>query len=126
MKKIPLSKKGKHKGKYFALVDNEDFEYLNQFNWCIQKRYNGYFARSKLGGLYGLSKTISMHRFLTQCLPNKVIDHINHNTLDNTRKNLRICYQSENIKNQKLNSKNTSGFKGVWWRKDYKKWVSTY
>ena len=47
-----------------------------------------------------------------------VVDHINGDTLDNTRGNLRICSQGENVLNKRFMSNNTSGFIGVSYKKD--------
>ena len=47
-----------------------------------------------------------------------VVDHINGDTLDNTRCNLRICSQGENVLNKRFMSNNTSGFIGVSYKKD--------
>ena len=52
-----------------------------------------------------------------------VTDHINGDGLDNRRGNLRICTQVENRSNSTRNKNNTSGYKGVMWRKKARKWV---
>lgn len=50
------------------------------------------------------------------------VDHINGDPSDNRKCNLRICTHSENLKNQKKNSRNTSGYKGVRWEESKKRW----
>ena len=93
-----------------ALVDDNDFEWLNKFKWYFG--WNGYAIRSVKGG----NKKVSMHRtiLLTSC-DNKGIqvDHINRNKLDNRRANLRKCSLIENRFNQSKGRNNTSSFKGV-------------
>jgi hypothetical protein len=51
-------------------------------------------------------------------------DHRDGNGLNNQRHNLRICTAKENGRNQRINSVNTSGYKGVSWKKDQHKWLS--
>jgi len=52
-----------------------------------------------------------------------VVDHINGNTRDNRRSNLRVCSQAENVCNKHFMSNNTSGFVGVMWDKQRKRWA---
>lgn len=54
----------------------------------------------------------------------KVVDHINRNTLDNRKSNLRIVTVFENNQNIGMNSRNTSGVKGVFYDKRRSKWVA--
>lgn len=86
----------------FVWVDDIDFEYLNQFNWI--NNGNGYYKRY---GDYknGKQENIYLHREITQAPPNMVVDHIDGNKKNNTRANLRICTQSENLKNSKSRGK---------------------
>lgn len=69
-------------------------------------------------------KHVYFHRLIMGSPDNLCVDHINGNILDNRRENLRICTNAENIRNQKRNITNTSGYKGVSWNKRYGKWVA--
>ena len=53
-----------------------------------------------------------------------VVDHINHDTYDNRKKNLRVITQSQNIMNSKLQKNNKSGISGVYFDDDYKRWMA--
>lgn len=112
-KKIELSQNK------FALVDDEDYKQLSQWNWCA-KECNGKFYAVRRKPIAGT--LIRMHRQILDAPNSKEVDHINRNTLDNRKSNLRICTHKQNLRNQKVSSANTSGFKGVSWRKDIEKW----
>ena len=104
-----------------ALVDDEDFEYLNQFKWHIYKQNrNNFYARTVI---YQNKKRIGivMHRLLLKC-EGKIIDHISGDGLDNRKSNIRCCTKSENPINRRININNHSGYKGVSWFKVVKKW----
>lgn len=108
-----------------ALVDDEDFEYLNQWKWCAHLVYGSlYYAVRRLHGVeVGLGNNrimVRMHRVIMNPPPGLVIDHINHNGLDNRRVNLRICTRREN--HQNMVHKNRTGFVGVY--KNYNKYYS--
>ncbi len=117
MKYIPLTKG------LFALVDDEDYEWLSQIKWQAHKDYNTkdtYYAYRKHPEK---NSTQAMHRIILGISdPTVLIDHRNGNTLDNQKHNLRICSHRENMRNQKRNTLNTSGFKGVGYRKDSGLW----
>jgi hypothetical protein len=108
-KSIPLTQ-----GK-FALVDDEDFDKLNQHKW---QYHLGYAIRRVLG------KTIYMHNEVIGRKDGFEVDHISRKTLDNRRKNLRHATKAQNGINRGPNKNNTSGFKGVSWSKDKNKWDS--
>lgn len=102
MKKIKLTQN------QYALVDNEDFERLDKFKWHIKKQSNSsYAARTKN------NKTLRMHRIITDCPKDMVVDHINGDGLDNRKENLRVCTRKENSMNRKLNKNNSLNYKGV-------------
>ena len=54
----------------------------------------------------------------------KIIDHIDGNPSNNNLDNLREASHAENMRNSKIPTSNSSGFKGVYWCKTYKKWIS--
>lgn len=112
--KIPLSRKGFAKQDY-ALIDLEDYSRVSNFKWYFTDRY----IRAVMYG-----NTISLHRFILNYFGTKDVDHINGNTLDNRKANLRICSHSRNIINSKKRKDNTSGITGVYWDKTNKKWVA--
>ena len=101
---IPLTR-GLH-----ALVDAEDYEWLNQYQWyaAISNRGIFYARRNSPDGV------VSMHRLIMQAPEGMVVDHINGNGLDNRRCNLRICTQYENALNSRPRADAKSRFKGVY------------
>jgi hypothetical protein len=112
MKQIALN--GKHgKGK-FALVDDGDYEELMKYRWHLHSR--GY-ACTDLN-----KKRIYMHRLIMNPKKGYVIDHINHDKLDNRKCNLRTCTQSQNMMNSRVQKKTASIYKGVSFCKG--KWMS--
>ena len=88
----------------FALVDDRDFDFLNQYNWRLGTK--GY-AETKIN-----RSTIGMHRLLLDITTKGIeTDHIDHNKLNNQRVNLRACTISQNQHNRKPRGK--SRFLGV-------------
>ncbi len=106
MKKIRLH--GKYAiGKYkYALVDNEDYDFINQWKWYPKKSNTKIYAIRNIK-YRNKNITIRMHRLILGIeiqnqKNNNDVDHINRNSLDNRKFNLRVVNRSENIKNQKL------------------------
>lgn len=108
MKEILLSKKGKNKLKLVTLVDDEDFEYLNQWNWCsMNNRYTNYVMRT-------VRKTnIFMHRVIMNTPPDMQTDHRDRNGLNNQKHNLRNCTSQQNNINRGPVKNKSSLYKGV-------------
>ena len=109
MKEIELSKKGKkNKGKYIALVDDDLFDEVNQYDWCYQSA--GYARNSKMN--------IFLHRFIWNLkfgdIPTGLeVEHIDRNKLNCCLSNLRLATRSENMCNIGKYKNNCSGFKGI-------------
>jgi len=107
---------------YFAIVDADDYERLNRYKWHVGVYPNNRVYPSRWSVVK--SKRIRMHKDILTPVRGFVIDHINGNTLDNRKDNLRICTHSQNLTNVGKKSNNTSGYKGVSWNKSHGKWQS--
>jgi hypothetical protein len=96
-----------------AIVDDDDFEHLNQLKWNATKVKSGkYYARHCVW-VDKKVKAVLMHRLIMNCPKNMCIDHINHNELDNQKTNLRICTHAENKRNR--SAFGVSKYLGVSW-----------
>ena len=115
MKLIPLTQD------QFAMVDDEDFEKVNELKWRAIK--DGRLSTIKFYALSGryikkIQQQIRMHSYIIGMAPfGMMIDHINGNGLDNTRCNLRFATRSQNGANSIKCKNKTSRFKGVCWNK---------
>ena len=117
MKEIQLTQ-----GK-IAIVDDDDFENYGHFSWYAYNGHRNFYARRNLRLDENTRTSIVLHREIMKPGPGFWVDHINHNTLDNRRSNLRICTPQQSAMNHDpLKFKTTSGFPGVTWDKDRKKW----
>jgi hypothetical protein len=98
------------KGK-FALVDEEDFEWLNQYKW---RYHNGGYA-SRDVRVNGKRTTQRMHRLIIglETSNDLQVDHIDGDGLNNCKENLRLCTCKENPRNQKRYITNITGYRGV-------------
>ena len=106
-----------------ALVDDEDFEYLNQWKWQANKKKSKKFYAWRGKKIDGRYRMIYLHRFLLKLTDKKIfVDHVNMDTLDNRKENLRICTHSQNQMNTNKNSRNSLGYKGI----TYDKRVNRY
>ena len=109
----------------FAIVDDEDFDFLNQQKWHYG--YGGYACRKKyLGKTNNAYKyeLIYMHRFINQTPVGLDTDHIDRNKLNNQRNNLRSVTSSANRINRGLRKDNKTGVTGVRLDKKNKAWVA--
>lgn len=103
-------------GKY-AIVSLEDYEKLNLNKWRLKISGSALYAvRIEKG------KTIYMHNQIMQPPQGFVVDHKNHNGLDNSRQNLQLATPSQNNYNRRKKTGAGSKYKGVCRRKDTGKW----
>lgn len=104
-----------------AIVDQQDWECLSKCKWYA--KWNP-VTRSFYAYRQDKKKTTAMHRVIMEATGRVLVDHRNHNTLDNRRENLRVCTSAQNLWNQGKRKKNTSGYKGVSWNRNSKKWIA--
>ena len=109
---LPLTR-----GRY-TLIDFDDLVKVQNYKWHLNSKRSPYAVRST----WAPRTKVYLHRFLLD-EPNGVVDHINGDTLDNRRSNLRVVSQVENSTNRsRLSTRNTSGITGLSWDKRYKYW----
>jgi hypothetical protein len=99
-----------------ALMDSKYYDLIKNYKWSLG---TDNYIISKPG-----RKSFKIHRLITNAPRGMVVDHINHNPLDNRLENLRVCTNQENMRNRGLVSNNTSGYTGVCWVKASCKWIA--
>lgn len=113
-------------GEKICLIDKEDLNKILEFSTVKLKyeRSNNSFYAVFQTWKNNKPSNIPLHRFIINAPKNLEVDHINHNTLDNRKSNLRLATKAENAQNKiKAQSNNkTSGIRGVSWKKDRQKW----
>ena len=117
MKKIALSG-----GKKYALVDNKDYEWLNQWIWGIDESRQTFYAVRSATLAGGKRKDTRMHRLIIEATEGEICDHKNGDGLDNRRCNLRKCTAAENARNRR--PAKHKKYKGVHWKKQNQRWTA--
>jgi len=116
MRTIPLTQ-----GKC-ALVDDADYDRVNQFKWCAAKHKNTFYAVTGIRRLDGVKALLYMHNFLL----GGPTDHVAPNSgLDNRQINIRLATNQQNqraFQAKRLNC--TSNYRGVTWNKSKSKWAA--
>jgi len=109
MQKIRLNRKK------FALVDDADFNWLNQWKWTAMKEERSWYAIRNDKG-----KLLLMHRLL---FPDaKLVAHRDDNGLNNQRANLRPATSAQNLAARRFFGPKSSPFRGVSWYGPLKCW----
>ncbi len=107
-----------------TIIDNADFEYVNQFKWFAKKSGTGdlWYAAREVKRI-----TIWLHRVIAARanLPHsRFYDHRDRDGLNNRRGNIRPCTSSQNQANKRKALGKSSRFKGVSWNKESRKWTA--
>ena len=124
------NKKGEH---YICLIDVDDFDKLDQFGykWHLlwSRTTKSYYAKAtKYNGIINGKpsyETVLMHRFLMDCPNDMTVDHLNYDTLDNRKSNMRVVTLDKNNKNRqnKANRNSKTGVRNVSYSKLEDKFV---
>lgn len=102
---------------YSTKVDDEDYEYLNQFNWSAHKNRDGSVYARRKPGMDSPYEVIHIHREIMDTPDGLIVDHADHDPLNNQKSNLRNCTSGQNNANRVCYN-NKSGYKGVYIRAD--------
>ncbi len=108
----------------YAKVDPADYKRLCGYEWLAKKGRNSFFARRRVpAGKGGKEALIYMHQEIIEVPEGMVVDHINHDGMDNRGANLRAATYSENMYHRRKRSgAKQSKYKGIYWRKKNRKW----
>jgi len=109
---------------YFAIVDDGDYAWLMRWKWHVVIGPHHVYAMRHSRPVKGKRHHILMHRVICKTPVGMDTDHINGNSLDNRRQNIRIATRSQNMHNRKPNKRGVSKFKGVHWHKQHRKWCA--
>lgn len=105
-----------------AIIDATDYKSVNEVHWHSfwNKCTRSYYARASCAGVL---KGVLMHRYILGVSDPKIeVDHLNGNTLDNRRENLRIATREQNRQNRGPYKNTKSGYAGVFWHKRDERW----
>lgn len=97
-----------------AIVDADDFDWLNQWKWCASEQHNRWYAHQGCNGN-------AMHRVILNAPCGIDVDHIDNDGLNNRRNNLRLATKQQNACNAKIRKDNVTGYKGVSFNKSRNK-----
>jgi len=113
-------------GHFDILIDLDDIDKCKNMNWCIQMIRCG-IDKSRIVYYATNTKTGMLHRYITNAPKGMVVDHINGNTYDNRKSNIRVCSYTGNNRNAGLHKDNKSGHKGIFWyhHNNLNKWWAT-
>jgi hypothetical protein len=111
---IPLTKG------YAAVIDAADLAKVVRISWRAHVDEDGrVYAIAHKPGSGKRGKSVPLHRFIVDAQPGQIVDHRDGDTLNDRRLNLRVCHNTQNIRNQRAHiNKRTSKLKGVYFERD--------
>ena len=110
----------------YAKVEPADYKRLRGYEWLSKKGKNSFYAQRLVPtGKAGKETLVYMHQEVIEVPEGMVVDHINHDGMDNREANLRAATYSQNLYHRKKRSgAKYSKYKGVSWKKVNRKWVA--
>ena len=97
--------------------------------WCKKtfigknlSKVKGVYYQTSINGMWYRTHRL-IYLLLNKYLP-EVVDHADRNKFNNSIENLRSCTKSQNERNRDKYSTNTSGYRGVWFHKQRRKWCA--
>ena len=104
---IPLSQNK------MVIVDSDDAARVKAFDWYAHESRGKFYAARQTRVDLNKQKRVFLHKWLIDAPDDMLVDHINGDSLDCRRSNLRLCTQAQNVRNVPLYKNSTSGYKGV-------------
>lgn len=104
-----------------VLLDDDDYDLLSGSTWYLYKNKRNFYARRNRPG--GVKEY--MHRIILGIDdPKLIVDHKDHNGLNNQKGNIRVCTAAQNTYNHRAEHNSTSKFIGVSYSTERKKWCA--
>lgn len=104
------------------IVDEEDADFVRSKKWRAAPSKNCVYVQCNVKQPDGTVRSLFLHRMIIGAPKGRVVDHINGDGLDNRKENLRICTQSQNLRNKRNHRLEQGHLKGCTWRKDAYLW----
>ena len=113
-----------------TVIDTEDLQRIIENRYSISPKWDHirktYRAKTKVV-VNGKAVLVYLYRFLVNAPDGVMVDHIDHDTLNNRKSNLRLVDNSQNLQNRKgADSDSSSGIRNVWWSKQRRKWCVSF
>jgi hypothetical protein len=109
MKEVPLTQG------LVAIVDDEDYELVSRYTWQAVSNGADYYAVCTIYEDDGTQWPLRMHRLIMNAPDDMEVDHVNNNTLDYQRSNMRLATRSQNNANRTMpQGEGGSGYRGVY------------
>lgn len=109
---------------YEVVVNDEDFEWLNQWKWFAFATQGKVYAARSIRINSKQARTIYMHRVILDAPLGMHTDHVDGNGLNNCRDNLRVCTRKDNMRNQFSRPNTSSQYKGVVKHPQCNRWMA--
>jgi len=112
-------------GEFKVLIDDEDVEKYSKLKWQSRNNHgsNIFYIGTRRKDENNVWRNVELARYLMNAQKGQIVDHINRNTLDNRKCNLRICTMAENNRNTiKRKDGISSNYKGVCWKPKSRKY----
>jgi hypothetical protein len=107
-------------GRHEFLIDTDDLPRVRAVNWVISNYRGRIYAHHS----FKYSGSILLHRLVTS-FEYDLVDHVNNDSKDNRKCNLRAGTHAQNMRNSKIQKNNKLGVKGVRWREERKKFEAS-
>lgn len=122
LRKVMLMKKLSLTQNRFALVDDQDYDWLMQWKWHALRQRTGNWYAVRSEGKWPNRTLVYMHDAIMAPPKGFRVDHRKGDGLDNRREMLRVCTNYQNNQNARKRKDNSSGYKGVTWNKVRRKY----